>query len=410
MSVAAHSLNATYESRLPLAVYLVGAALTVALSFAFVITRDVRAASPAAEASGSLAAGDRSGAGSRRSVSWPGSGSSPRALPAARATATSRPCSCGSTAGSESPSCRRSSGRSGSSSTRSRRSMTSAQGSCVGSGSRAGIRRSTPPASVAGRRPSGSAFFVWLELVLFAGSRNAVRGHRRVHRVHPRDDGPVRARRRGDRRARPSRSGSGCSGGSRRSRSSTRTGASGAARSASGLLERGWSWADVTLVGFAVGVDPVRRPVADADVLRPVRRSGPADQHDPAPRLPRDHRRGGWAVARIVGLAATGAGLLPIAVGYLIAHYFTYLLIDGQRILDRHLGPVPAWLGPLRDRVPRAQRRFPAARGWCGPSSLRPSSAGTCSARGVVTSWPPRRRRPGWTPPGSGCASCPSPS
>ena len=33
------------------------------------------------------------------------------------------------------------------------------------------------------------------------------------------------------------------------------------------------------------------------------------------------------------GTAATGAGLLPIAVGYLIAHYFTYLLIDGQRII-----------------------------------------------------------------------------
>ena len=39
-------LNATYESRLPLAVYLVGAAVTVALSFVFVIVRDVRAAPP----------------------------------------------------------------------------------------------------------------------------------------------------------------------------------------------------------------------------------------------------------------------------------------------------------------------------------------------------------------------------
>ena len=39
------------------------------------------------------------------------------------------------------------------------------------------------------------------------------------------------------------------------------------------------------------------------------------------------------AVARTVSLAATGAGLLPIALGYLIAHYLTYLLIDGQRIL-----------------------------------------------------------------------------
>ena len=32
-------------------------------------------------------------------------------------------------------------------------------------------------------------------------------------------------------------------------------------------------------------------------------------------------------------MPATGAGLLPIAVGYLIAHYLTYLLIDGQNIV-----------------------------------------------------------------------------
>jgi hypothetical protein len=39
------------------------------------------------------------------------------------------------------------------------------------------------------------------------------------------------------------------------------------------------------------------------------------------------------AVSRLVGVAATGAGLLPIAIGYLVAHYLTYLVIDGQRIL-----------------------------------------------------------------------------
>ncbi|MEK6719591.1 MAG: hypothetical protein AABZ33_02840 [Chloroflexota bacterium] len=39
------------------------------------------------------------------------------------------------------------------------------------------------------------------------------------------------------------------------------------------------------------------------------------------------------SAARWVGLAAAGAGLLPIAVGYLVAHYLTFLLIDGQRIL-----------------------------------------------------------------------------
>ncbi len=38
-------------------------------------------------------------------------------------------------------------------------------------------------------------------------------------------------------------------------------------------------------------------------------------------------------VARGVGLAAMGAGLLPVAMGYLIAHYLSFLLVDGQRIL-----------------------------------------------------------------------------
>ena len=45
-AAAGHSLNATYSSRLPLAVYLAGAAAAVALSFLFVIVRDVRAAPP----------------------------------------------------------------------------------------------------------------------------------------------------------------------------------------------------------------------------------------------------------------------------------------------------------------------------------------------------------------------------
>jgi hypothetical protein len=38
-------------------------------------------------------------------------------------------------------------------------------------------------------------------------------------------------------------------------------------------------------------------------------------------------------LTRLVGVEATGAGLLPIAVGYLIAHYLTYVLIDGQGII-----------------------------------------------------------------------------
>ncbi len=38
-------------------------------------------------------------------------------------------------------------------------------------------------------------------------------------------------------------------------------------------------------------------------------------------------------VTRAVGVSATAAGLLPIAAGYLFAHYLTYVLIDGQRIV-----------------------------------------------------------------------------
>jgi hypothetical protein len=45
-------------------------------------------------------------------------------------------------------------------------------------------------------------------------------------------------------------------------------------------------------------------------------------------------------VARRVGMTAMGAGLLPISVGYLIAHYLTYLLGDGQRILVAFADPL----------------------------------------------------------------------
>src|SRR3954451_24517495 len=44
--VAAHGIQEQYQSPLPLAVYLVGAALTVGLSFLFVLVRDIRAEPP----------------------------------------------------------------------------------------------------------------------------------------------------------------------------------------------------------------------------------------------------------------------------------------------------------------------------------------------------------------------------
>ena len=38
-------------------------------------------------------------------------------------------------------------------------------------------------------------------------------------------------------------------------------------------------------------------------------------------------------VSRVAGVPAVGAGLVPISVGYITAHYLTFLIADGQRIL-----------------------------------------------------------------------------
>ena len=99
----------------------------------------------------------------------------------------------------------------------------------------------------------------------------------------------------------------------------------------SGLLEPGWTRADVTLAAFGVSsiiFDGLSQTQAFFDVF------GSPDTLEKTVLL------FAWLgvvvalaylVGRTVGLAAIGAGLLPIAVGYLIAHYLTYLLIDGQR-------------------------------------------------------------------------------
>ncbi len=70
-------------------------------------------------------------------------------------------------------------------------------------------------------------------------------------------------------------------------------------------------------------------------------------------------------VGRVVGLPALGAGLLPIAVGYLIAHYLTFLLFDGQRIVALVNDPLnrgATFLGI--DEFAPAQAWLPAAAAW----------------------------------------------
>ena len=102
---------------------------------------------------------------------------------------------------------------------------------------------------------------------------------------------------------------------------------------ASGLMEGGWALPDVVLIGLATGAilfDGLSQTQIWDSVF-----GLPAT-------LPQTMLLVGFmsliigaalVVARMVGVPATGAGLLPISVGYLLAHYFTYLLVDGQRIL-----------------------------------------------------------------------------
>jgi hypothetical protein len=102
---------------------------------------------------------------------------------------------------------------------------------------------------------------------------------------------------------------------------------------ATGLLEGGWSVPEIVLVGLATGsilFDGISQTVPWFGIFG-----------YPPPPIATLQLLGFLAVivvaalvvARLVGVNATGAGLLPIAVGYLLAHYLTYLLIDGQRIV-----------------------------------------------------------------------------
>jgi hypothetical protein len=101
---------------------------------------------------------------------------------------------------------------------------------------------------------------------------------------------------------------------------------------ASGILEARWSAPLIVLLGFGTGsiiFDALSQTVAFASLFgapglaaKTLLLSGFLGLVAAA----------ALAVARSVSPGAIGAGLLPIAVGYLVAHYLTYLLIGGQRI------------------------------------------------------------------------------
>ena len=330
-TVAAHTLNATYESRLPLAVYLAGAAATVALSFVFVIVRDVRAAPSPVDGPSTLPpAAIRYGLRAVGLIGW--------------AWIVAQGIAGGSSDGNVATLFLWVYGWVG-------LAIVSAVLGPVwhfldpfstlhdlGAGllRRVGVGSWEPaayPASL-GRWPAtiGFAIFVWLELVILAGpstlfvvlvgytaftlammaqfGRDTWRSHGETFSVWFRllgrlaifmlvdDAGRVRRRSFG-----------------------------------SGVLAPGWARSDVTLVGLGVGsiiFDGLSQTQVFFNLFG-------------APGIVVKTLLlvaflaiivgAAFVVARTIGLAATGAGLLPIALGYLIAHYLTYLLIDGQRIV-----------------------------------------------------------------------------
>ncbi|HWH23739.1 MAG TPA: hypothetical protein VNW68_02475 [Candidatus Limnocylindria bacterium] len=70
-----------------------------------------------------------------------------------------------------------------------------------------------------------------------------------------------------------------------------------------------------------------------------------------------------FGAARVLGTRALGAGLLPVAVGYLIAHYLTFLLVDGQRIVLA-----------LNDPLQRGDNLLPLDLGFHEPVLFLPSA------------------------------------
>ncbi len=330
-TVAAHSLNPTYTSRLPLAVYLAGAAATVALSFVFVLVRDVRAERPDTSAPGQhppaalrlilravgllawlwiIAQGIAGGTSNAEVTTlflwvygWVG---------VAMVSALVGPVW----------------------------HFLDPFSTLYDIGAwvvrRAGLRSwdvAEYPARL-GRWPAAIGFIVvvWLELVFQAGpgvlfvvvagysaltlammaqfGRDTWRANAEVFTVWFRVLGRLAPFALRDETGRIRR------------------------RSfASGLLEPGWTLPDVVIVALGVGsilYDGLSQIQIWFDAFG-------------LPQLPlATILFAGFlgvvvlvalAVTRFVGIAATGAGLLPIAVGYLIAHYVTYLLIDAQRIV-----------------------------------------------------------------------------
>lgn len=114
---------------------------------------------------------------------------------------------------------------------------------------------------------------------------------------------------------------------------------------ASGLLSTPWTRADLTLIALGTGsiiFDGLSQTQAYFDLFVKNGLFGSTDLRDSITAIV---FLGGLTVivlvmSRRLGVATLGAGLLPVAVGYLVAHYLSYLLVDGQRIVAAFNDPL----------------------------------------------------------------------
>ena len=328
----AHSLNVTYQSRLPLVVYLIGAGLTVALSFAFLLLADVRADPPSTTARGSLPpAWLRVVLRAVGLVGW--------------LWIVVQGVVGGNSAGEVTTLFLWVYGWVGIA-------MVSALVGPIwhwldpfstlhdiGAGvARAlGVKAWEPAEYPAwlGRWPAtiGLLFFVWLELVGQGGGTGSLFivlvGYTAFTLAMMAQFGRDSWRRNGE-------TFSVWFGLLNRLAPFTLVNDSGLVRRrsfASGLLEPGWTTTDIVIIAIGTGsilfdglvqTTPWFNVFGAPDVpIKTLQLFGFLGLIAGAAQL----------VSRLVGTAATGAGLLPIAAGYLVAHYFTYLFIDGQRII-----------------------------------------------------------------------------
>jgi hypothetical protein len=136
----------------------------------------------------------------------------------------------------------------------------------------------------------------------------------------------------------------------------------------SGLLSARWTTADVTLVALGTGsiiFDGLSQTAAYFDLFVKGGLFGSTELRDSITAIVFL----GSLVAivlvmsRRLGVAALGAGLLPVAVGYLVAHYLAYLLVDGQRII-----------AAFNDPLLRGANLLPLDLGFWEPTLFLPTS------------------------------------